>query len=124
MRDLIGAPYALPCDPPHTFDCWQLVVHARETIGLRTPHGPVAVEDRSLADKEYFAHPDPKVWTPIGRPSEGCVVAFGNPASHVGVYIGGRVLHASHKTGVCLHALEAMERFFGSPRYWEVKHNV
>ena len=113
IRGIIGAPWAVPCDPPSSFDCWELVRHVRAMIGLRTP-SVVDKDRRRPSDRKQFGQP-PMGWNQLSEPVEGCVARIGS--AHVGVYLnGGDVIHAQLATGVRIDKVE----FLSFPvSFWE-----
>ncbi len=125
--DLIGKPWALPCDPPRTYDCWALAVEVRERMGLKTPVYDVPPESRRAAHRAALAKPDPSVWQRLDTPRDGCLVGFGQRyVVHCGVYIQGRVIQAAcpsatQNGSVFMHTLAVTQNFFGSASYWELK---
>ena len=84
MKEVIGKPWAVPCDPPNSFDCWELCRYVRETVfDLWTP----SVVDKALrqpSDRRYIDTP-PTGWMQLNDPQVGCVVRMGR--THVGVYL-------------------------------------
>lgn len=126
ISSLIGRPWALPCNPPETFDCWELAVSVRRILGKQTPEYKVPPKKRANRDRSDFETPDEKIWKRLDKPQQGCLVGFGNPNNHVGVYHDGRVIHSHSIDGVVgsvqVHRLEVLERFLGEPSYWEKRN--
>ena len=101
LSDLIGRPYGLPCNPPHSFDCWELVRFVRDTFyGL---DDPVEVRRRLPGLMPDYV----REWLPMWRPlalaeaKAGDVVLMDE--RHVGVLTELGVLHACREAG-CVRA--------------------
>lgn len=78
----LGVPYVWGGADPSGFDCSGLTMYVYAQMGISLPHS---------AEAQYYAG------TPVS-PSEmepGDLVFFGNPISHVGIYVGGgSMIHA------------------------------
>lgn len=78
----LGVPYVWGGASPSGFDCSGLTMYVYAQVGVSLPHS---------AEAQYYAG------TPVS-PSEmapGDLVFFGNPISHVGIYVGGgSMIHA------------------------------
>lgn len=78
----IGKPYHYGDEGPNAFDCSGLMQFIFGKAGIKLP--------RTAAQQQKFA-------TPVSKPVPGDLVFFGNPAHHVGLYLGaGRMLAAPH----------------------------
>lgn len=78
----IGKPYHYGDEGPNAFDCSGLMQYIFGKAGVKLP--------RTAAQQQKFA-------TPVSNPQPGDLVFFGNPAHHVGLYLGaGRMLAAPH----------------------------
>lgn len=124
IYDLIGTPWSLPCDPPNSFDCWELVVHVREILGRPVKPCPVTILDRRQDHVAMLQNPDLSLWQRLSAPTYGCIVGVGTPVQHCGIYLDDRkVLHAFSDDGingaVQLHRLDVLERFFNGAEFWE-----
>lgn len=115
---LIGRPWQIPCEPPHTFECMELCVYVRDMLGLDTPTLVDRLQ-RDMDNRGYLETPD-GVWQQLDRPHTGCIARIG--ASHVGIYLADQrgVLHASEGSGVRLDKVAVLERLW-SVDYWELK---
>lgn len=79
----IGKPYVFAEEGPNAFDCSGLVQWVFGKVGIQTP--------RIAAQQQDWA-------TPVSTPRPGDLVFFGNPAHHVGIYIGaGKMIDAPHR---------------------------
>jgi cell wall-associated NlpC family hydrolase len=85
----IGKPYVYGQDDPrYGFDCSGLIEYVYGLVGIKLPHNAAAQQ---------------KLATPVASPLPGDLVFFGNPAYHVGLYLGnGEMLTAPH-TGALVH---------------------
>jgi cell wall-associated NlpC family hydrolase len=80
----IGKPYVWGGTGPDTFDCSGLMQWSWANAGVSMP--------RVAADQQSWATP-----VPISQVQPGDLVFFGNPAHHVGMYIGnGLMVNAPH----------------------------
>lgn len=114
--DLIGRPYALPSEPPSSFDCYSLVEFVRrECFGLPTPI-PYAVESLVSPNdvgRVWLTVEHMDVWQPVKEPVDGDIVKL--ERAHVGVYCCGAVLHAWRASGrgsVVLTNRRVIDRLF------------
>ena len=123
LADLIGRPWALPCDPPQSFDCWELVCHVRGRAGLDTPDYS---DHRSglVSDMVLLHMADPKTeWNILLEPSPWCVVLMRR--KHVGVYLPDRtVIHAQEGTGVRVDRLDLLSRLVTPIMFVETRHHA
>ncbi len=109
MRELIGRPYAIPCDPPVSYDCWELALLVRRTFDRYTP---VHVDraDRSEAVLQRSIEAPPTGWRLLDAPTLHCLVLIGK--KHCGVFLGGvDVIHTSKSAGVRIDTLPVLDRF-------------
>lgn len=80
----VGKPYVWGATGPDAFDCSGLVQWAWARAGVALP--------RVAADQQAWA-----IHIPISQLAPGDLVFFGNPAHHVGIYVGGgRMVDAPH----------------------------
>jgi peptidoglycan DL-endopeptidase CwlO len=80
----LGKPYVYGAAGPSSYDCSGLTMAAWAAAGVSLPHN-AAMQQSMLP---YVAQSDLQ---------PGDLVFFGNPAGHVGIYIGGgRFIHAPH----------------------------
>ena len=122
VRDLIGKPWAIPCQPPHSYDCWEIAVEVRKRLGLMTPlYEPI--ETRTEAELPVaFDGPFKREWVETDQLVKGTLVTFGDPITHCGVMISDRdVLHTSGKGATEVLRLPLVRRFFGVVQFWELK---
>lgn len=76
----LGKPYQYGAEGPDTFDCSGLVQYVFAEEGISLPR---------------TAHEQQRATTPVSVPAPGDLVFYGNPAHHVGIYIGnGRMIDA------------------------------
>jgi peptidoglycan DL-endopeptidase CwlO len=75
----VGKPYVWGAAGPDSFDCSGLVTWAWGRVGVAVP--------RVAADQQTWATP-----VPISQLAPGDLVFFGNPAHHVGIYVGGGLM--------------------------------
>ena len=75
----VGKPYVWGAAGPDSFDCSGLVTWAWGHVGVAVP--------RVAADQQTWATP-----VPISQLAPGDLVFFGNPAHHVGIYVGGGLM--------------------------------
>lgn len=123
ISDLIGKPYAVPCYPPDSYDCWELAVEVRRVLGLATPATTVPPANRrSKLSIRHFQGPEQVNWHQVETPRNGTMVGFGKKIiRHCGVWYNGRVIHAYADLGsVVYHDLHSL-RVLGlsKPTYWE-----
>ena len=93
IGELVGQPYAIPSNPPASFDCWSLVEYVREQLGLFTPS--LVPEIPELDGFEEYRENTLAlgVWAQVqGVGRDGDVIILGD--SHTGVGIDHGVLHA------------------------------
>jgi cell wall-associated NlpC family hydrolase len=80
----LGKPYVWGGTGPDVFDCSGLMQWSWDQVGIHLP--------RVAADQQAWATP-----VPISQVQPGDLVFFGNPAHHVGMYIGnGQMVDAPH----------------------------
>lgn len=91
----LGRPYAFGDSGPTAFDCSGLIKFIFDKVGITLPHK--ASEQQALA-------------IPVTTPSPGDLVFFGQPAYHVGLYIGGGKMISAPHTGATVHITDV-----GSP---------
>ena len=85
----IGKPYVYGQDDPRTgFDCSGLTEYVYGLVGIKLPHNAAAQQ---------------KLATPVATPLPGDLVFFGNPAYHVGLYLGGGQMLTAPHTGALVH---------------------
>lgn len=115
LRSIIGLPWAVPADPPNSFDCWALVIHVRALMGKNTPSYEASYSNYEM-DGDYFKAPPPE-WYMLLTAEIGAVARFG--AKHVGVILPDtRIIHSTRKMGVRVDRASLMDRF-GKVTYWE-----
>ncbi|MFG3437604.1 WXG100 family type VII secretion target [Nonomuraea sp. NPDC047897] len=80
-RQHIGKPYIWGANGPSAFDCSGLVYYTLNQAGIK-------IGDTTAAGYQ-------KSGQPVTDPQPGDIVFFGQPASHVGIYVGnGEMIHA------------------------------
>jgi hypothetical protein len=84
----LGKPYVFDAAGPNTFDCSGLISYVFAQLGISLPH--------NAAEQQ-------KVTSPVTVPLPGDLVFYGQPATHVGLYIGaGKMISAPH-SGAVVH---------------------
>ncbi|MEV5552961.1 NlpC/P60 family protein [Nonomuraea wenchangensis] len=79
----MGKPYVWGANGPSAFDCSGLAYYVLNQAGIK-------IGDTTAAGYQASG-------TPVSTPQPGDLVFFGNPAGHVGIYIGdGKMIHAPH----------------------------
>jgi cell wall-associated NlpC family hydrolase len=100
----LGKPYVYGAAGPSSYDCSGLTMAAWAAAGVSLPHN-AAMQQSMLP---YVSQADLQ---------PGDLVFFGNPAGHVGIYIGGgRFIHAPHTGDVVRIADLAYMPFSGGGR--------
>ncbi|WP_188191129.1 bifunctional WXG100 family type VII secretion target/C40 family peptidase [Nonomuraea sp. SYSU D8015] len=80
-RQHLGKPYVWGANGPSAFDCSGLVYYVLNQAGIK-------IGDTTAAGYQASGKP-------VSSPQPGDIVFFGNPAGHVGIYIGdGMMIHA------------------------------
>lgn len=121
--DLIGKPWAAPCNPPESYDCWELAVEVRKRLGIATKEYAVPRQSRTAAHRRDLAAPDVRYWKKLERPHDGALVGFGRSLiRHCGVYLNGQVIHAASGMGVVAHTAYVAQNHFGPLSYWEMRN--
>lgn len=101
FKSVIGRPYTLGAAGPDAFDCWGLVRHYY--AAMRGVQLPVVDAERTLAIARAFAgNAERDNWVEVWHPAEGDAVLMGQARRphHVGLWLGGGVLHAVEGAGV------------------------
>ena len=112
---VIGKPWASGAGGPDAFDCWGLVRHYYTT--MRGQILPVVDVDatRAMQVAHAFAgEPELANWLAVEAPAEGDAVLMGQARRphHVGLWLGGGVLHSVEGAGV-IYTAAPMLRFSG-----------
>lgn len=97
----LGKPYVFGAEGPGSFDCSGLVQYVFGQLGVRLPR---------------LAHLQQAATTPVSSPQPGDLVFYGDPASHVGIYIGGGRMIDAPDVGQNVK----VESVWGSPTYRRV----
>lgn len=98
----IGSPYVWGAEGPSSFDCSGLMQYLFAKVGVDLPRTARAQQD--------YAQPV------AGSPRAGDLVFYGDPATHVGLYLGGgRMLAAPHAGDRV-----KVQDVYGSPEYRRV----
>lgn len=119
LRDIVGAPYVFPPDPPRTFDCWTLLVYVRQLLGLETKvEIDPSLYDLTNMDEAVAEERCNGRWQPVsGRPRDGDAVLFAK--DHIGVVMGTVVLHAhAPSRSVLATKLEVVKRRWPLMEVW------
>lgn len=97
-RSQLGKPYVFGEEGPGAFDCSGLVQYVMAQVGISMP--------RTAAQQQ-------KTTTRVDNPVAGDLVFYGNPASHVGIYIGaGQMISAPNSRSVV-----KISQVYGTPEY-------
>ena len=113
---LLGKPWAVPDNPPETYDCWSLVVAVRRLCGLNTP----AYSDGRTVFDGTVDDP-PEGWSQLDAPRDRCVAVMGDTRLHVGVVLSpDSIIHSPMDSHVRIDKLRLAERFMGPVTFWEV----
>ena len=86
----IGKPYVYGDAGPSSFDCSGLITYAFAQVGINLPH--------NAADQQ-------RATTRVTSPLPGDLVFFGDPAYHVGLYIGGGHMISAPAPGQRVHVV-------------------
>jgi peptidoglycan DL-endopeptidase CwlO len=99
----LGVPYVWGGSSPAGFDCSGFTMYVYSHFGVGLPHN-AAMQQSSVAA------------VPAGQEQAGDLVFFGNPAHHVGIYVGGgSMIHAPHTGDVVSYGSVAGNSGFGRP---------
>lgn len=101
-RGELGRPYSYGADGPSAFDCSGLIQWAYAAGGISLPHNAAAQQ---------------RLTTLVSKPAPGDLVFYGNPATHVGLYVGGGKMIAAPHSGANVQVQDV----YGSPTYGRVK---
>lgn len=100
-RHELGDPYVYGAEGPSTFDCSGLMQYVFGQVGIKLPR--TAAEQQDAAAK-------------VSAPVPGDLVFWGDPATHVALYIGsGKMIAAPHSGAVV-----QIQDVYGSPTYGRV----
>lgn len=101
-RGQLGVPYVFGAERPgEAFDCSGLTSYVFGEVGVKLPHK--ASEQQRIAK-------------PVAKPLPGDLVFWGNPATHVALYIGGgKVISAPHTGSVV-----KVQDLWGNPTFGRV----
>lgn len=97
LRGLIGKPYQAGASGPDRFDCYGL---ARFVMGEL--FSIVLPDTRS-------GQIDRRAWRRCYPPKDGSIVLMGQTDTHIGVFIGGGVIHALDPDGVVFDDLLSLQ---------------
>lgn len=98
-----GKPYVFGDDGPNSFDCSGLITYVYGLVGISLPHNAAQQQRSSKVQR-------------VSTPQPGDLVFYGNPASHVALYVGnGKMISAPH-SGASVHLTSVT----GSPTYGRV----
>lgn len=97
----LGKPYVYGDEGPNTFDCSGLMLWVYGQLGIKLP--------RTSQEQQ-------RATTQVARPSPGDLVFYGNPAYHVGLYIGDGKMIDAPKPGDRVK----VQTVWGAPTYGRV----
>jgi hypothetical protein len=100
-RAELGSPYVFGAEGPDTFDCSGLMQYAFAKIGVKLPR--TAAEQQNAVQK-------------VTSPIPGDLVFWGDPATHVALYIGQNKIIAAPQPGDVVKVQDV----YGSPTYGRV----
>jgi hypothetical protein len=100
-RGELGSSYLYGAEGPDRFDCSGLMQYVYAKIGVKLP--------RTAAEQQATA-------TTVKSPVPGDLVFYGNPAHHVGLYIGGGKMIAAPHSGTVVQVQDV----YGTPTYGRV----
>ena len=100
-RAELGSPYLYGAEGPNRFDCSGLMQYVFARIGITLPRTAAAQQAAT---------------TTVTNPVPGDLVFYGNPAHHVGLYIGGGKMIAAPHSG----SVVQVQQVYGSPTYGRV----
>lgn len=107
----LGKPYDHNPHPPHSFNCGELLRHVyRQYLGYDAPLVLADTRDLRSCIKDV-AHMDRYATfhtVAVPRDFDVAVMARNGPADHVGLYVGGDILHCLPKVGVALDSAFAL----------------
>lgn len=97
----VGDPYVYGAEGPNSFDCSGLTQYAYGAGGINLPR-------TARAQQDYVK--------PVSDPQPGDLVFWGDPAHHVGIYVGGGQVLDAPRTGEKVK----IRAVWGSPTYGRV----
>jgi hypothetical protein len=100
-RAELGSPYVFGAEGPDTFDCSGLMQYIFAQIGIKLPR--IASEQQTAVTK-------------VSSPVPGDLVFWGDPATHVALYIGNGKIIAAPQPGDVVK----IQDVYGSPTYGRV----
>ncbi len=87
----LGKPYVFDTAGPNTFDCSGLITFLFAQVGISLPHN--AAEQQRVTIR-------------VTKPLPGDLVFFGDPAYHVGLYVGGGKMISAPHAGAVVHTTD------------------
>ena len=103
FRSAIGKPWINGADGPDAYDCWGLVrAYYRDVIGRALPVVDVDATRAVSVAHAFAGHAALGDWEQTQHPQQGGAVLMGQAKRphHVGLWIGGGVLHSAEGCGV------------------------
>lgn len=103
FRSVIGHPWASGAEGPEAFDCWGLVrAFYREVRGVTLAVVDVDATRAISVAHAFTGHEALGAWEKIEHPADGSAVlmARGRTPNHVGLWLGGGILHSMQGAGV------------------------
>ena len=98
---LVGIPFLKHGRTAEGADCWGIMGLWYQAFGIALP------DPLSHEPAEVFAHPVSACFEGVEQCRTGDVARFmgGDDGRHIGIIVGKRVLHTTHRTGCILHAI-------------------
>jgi cell wall-associated NlpC family hydrolase len=127
INDYIGKPYQLSARGPGAYDCWGLVMAVyREQLGVALPDwnvpGDAALREvvQAVTDghAEFTAAAMP---VDVPRDFDLFAASRSRMPHHVGLYIGGGVLHTQTNTGAVWEPLPRFNHTYPNARWWRCR---
>lgn len=123
VEQYIGRPWVR-----HEYDCWAFFREVqREQFGVAVPEIPIDATDLMAVAKTLRDHGERSQWRAVAEPADGDAVLMskGRYPTHIGVWVGKRVLHCLQGAGVVYSGQQALDvagwtrrdfyRYVGSP---------
>jgi hypothetical protein len=119
---LVGARYAMPCNPPKTFECFSLIEYVRRVYYGRETRLLISASDMRVERMGEIVrlHMATDIYQQVVRPAEADIALLS--ANHVGVVVNGGVLAAftvSNGEGqVMSFPWRRLPKYYPDATYW------